>query len=369
MLAMHSVAFDQLLPIFMHHPAQDIHSPDVKLPLKFSGGFGIGTFSAPSSLLPPYNRLLDSGRIGILFTLYGIFGMFIQFFIFPPIARKFGILNCLKVVSIFFPCIYILTPFSSLLPTTLGKEIAVFSLMLVKSWAVIFAFPCSTILLTNSASSLRILGTLNGVATSISAIGRAAGPAIGGGTFSMGVDAGYVIVPWWTLAFIAALGAIPVFRLIEMDGFGPSSSSTSSSLNSTPLSSTDSTPAPSPPSSPSYPTLRGLTRSFTAPIKPSRPYSQPPRSGSSAIPTLTEEPESSPFDDEEDFAIDDESSPALRKVVSHSTQGQPPPLKRRMSTPIGLVDTGVRFGRARRYSSNLGMTRAGYGSGGGSFVE
>ena len=43
MLAMHSVAFDQLLPVFMHHPAQEIrNNPDVQLPFKFSGGFGIG---------------------------------------------------------------------------------------------------------------------------------------------------------------------------------------------------------------------------------------------------------------------------------------------------------------------------------------
>lgn len=75
-------------------------------------------------------------------------------------------------------------------------------------------------MLTNSAVSLRVLGTLNGVATSVSALGRAAGPAIGGSTFSWGVDVGYVVVPWWTLAVLAALGAVPVWWLVEMEGFG-----------------------------------------------------------------------------------------------------------------------------------------------------
>ena len=94
-----------------------------------------------------------------------------------------------------------------------------FAIMLLKCWASIFAFPCSTILLTNSASSLRILGTLNGVSTSVSALGRAAGPAIAGWTFSYGVEKGYVILPWWTLAICAVLGAIPVWWLVELDGF------------------------------------------------------------------------------------------------------------------------------------------------------
>lgn len=43
---------------------------------------------------------------------------------------------------------------------------------------MIFAFPCSTILLTNSSPTLRLLGTLNGIAVTLSAMGRAVGPAV-----------------------------------------------------------------------------------------------------------------------------------------------------------------------------------------------
>lgn len=146
--------------------------------------------------------------------------MFVQFFVFPPVARKYGVLPCLKVVTMMFPIIYVATPFTALMPTTFSRQVAMLVLMVFKCFAVVFAFPCITILLTNSAVSLRILGTLNGVATSISALGRAAGPAIGGWTFSKGVDIGFVILPWWTLAALAALGALPAFWLVEMDGFG-----------------------------------------------------------------------------------------------------------------------------------------------------
>lgn len=96
--------------------------------------------------------------------------------------------------------------------------------MIVKSFAVIFAFPCSIILLTNSAVSLRILGTLNGFAVSVSAVGRAIGPAMSGAAFTWGLEKGYVITPYWLLGTIAAIGAIPIWYLVEMPGFSKSDS-------------------------------------------------------------------------------------------------------------------------------------------------
>ena len=123
--------------------------------------------------------------------------MFIQFLIFPPLAQRWGVLRSLKRAVVIYPAVYILTPFTVLLPSPLSQQIGVFIIMLFKSWAVMFAFPCSTILLTNSASSLRVLGTLNGVAVSLSALGRAAGPAMGGWAFSVGASIGYGIFPWW----------------------------------------------------------------------------------------------------------------------------------------------------------------------------
>lgn len=99
------------------------------------------------------------------------------------------------------------------------QQVVMFGIMVVKSFAVIFAFPCSIILLTNSAVSLRILGTLNGVAVSISAVGRAIGPAMSGAAFSWGLERGYIITPYFLLAFISAIGAVPIWWLVEMPGF------------------------------------------------------------------------------------------------------------------------------------------------------
>ncbi|KAE8145470.1 putative MFS transporter [Aspergillus avenaceus] len=202
LMSLHTMAFDSLLPVFLHTPVQERDgNPDVHLPFKFIGGFGV-----------------DSQTIGIYYTLIGIIGMMVQFLIFPAAAKKFGVLNCLKLMILVFPFLYLVTPFTALVPPSL-RHVTVFFLMLAKLSASIFGFPCITILLTNSAASLSVLGTLNGVATSVSAIGRAAGPAICGAAFSLGVKKGYVILPWWILTVFSIIGAIPVFWTVEPDGF------------------------------------------------------------------------------------------------------------------------------------------------------
>ena len=92
------------------------------------------------------------------------------------------------------------------------------TIMFIKAFGIIVAFPSTTIMLTNSASSLRILGTLNGFATMFSGMGRAIGPAMTGYVFSWGVDHHAIGSAYYFLAFVSALGAIPVFMIVEGDG-------------------------------------------------------------------------------------------------------------------------------------------------------
>ena len=204
LLAFHTLAFDQLVPVFLHMPVAD-HLADVQAanPFRFVTGFGLG-----------------SGQIGVLFTAYGLSTMLIQFVVFPPVARRCGVLACLRACTLVFPVVYLLTPFAARVPTDGGRQAAVFACMLLKGAAGVFAFPCTTILLTNSARSLRLLGTLNGVATSISAVGRAAGPFVSGAVFTLGIRLGWLILPWWMLAAWAALAHVPTWWIVESEGFG-----------------------------------------------------------------------------------------------------------------------------------------------------
>ena len=109
-------------------------------------------------------------------------------------------------------------PFTTLIQDDRLRYVAFLLLLLVKGFAVIVGFPCTTILLTNSASSLRILGTLNGFATAFSGLGRAIGPATTGTVFTLGVKHGYIIAPWWLLAAVALVGAVPTWLIVESDG-------------------------------------------------------------------------------------------------------------------------------------------------------
>lgn len=206
LLALYCQAYDQLLPVFMHHPIQLDSDPAVSLPLKFAGGFG-----------------LESRRIGLIFTLFAITSTLCQFLLFPPIARHLGVLRCLRIAFIMFPMVFFMTPFLSLIQDPISRQIAMVLLLVVRGVAGTFAFPTSTIMLTNSAPSLRVLGTINGLATSFSAVGRAAGPTLAGGLFTWGVKRGYVIVPFWTLSMIGFAACIPTLWLVEGEGFGEDS--------------------------------------------------------------------------------------------------------------------------------------------------
>ncbi|KAF2678803.1 MFS general substrate transporter [Lentithecium fluviatile CBS 122367] len=333
LLALYTLAYDQLLPVFMHHRPQAINDPNVSLPFKFAGGFGI-----------------DSGRIGAIFTVLAVASTLSQFLLFPPLARRLGVLRCLRISFFIFPFVYFLTPFISLLPDQRSKEIAMAVLLVFRGIGGCFAFPTSTIMITNSASSLRVLGTINGLATSVSAIGRAAGPAIGGGLFSWGVKRGYLIVPFWTLSAISFVAWIPTWWLVEGKGFGDDPDSDAESIGTTSSSSDDETEE----------TIASARYEDDAILSESE-YGEPTDLISRAS---TRSSQAVATDDEMD--MDDEGAWRHhgRRSTGHSlghmrnhSHGQR--AHRRSSVPVGM---GPGF---RRLSSNLGST--GFGAGGASW--
>jgi hypothetical protein len=301
----------------MHHTKQIPDSTNTHLPFKFSGGFGLG-----------------SGRIGTIFTLYGVLGGFVQFLVFPPVARKYGVLNCFKACAITYPIVYIVTPYPALIVSSTLQQVVMFGIMTFKCFAGIFAFPCSVILLTNSATSLRILGTLNGVAVSVSAVGRAIGPAMAGPAFTWGLEHGYVITPYWLLAAIAVIGAIPIWYLVEMEGFSKTNDSDDEGEEALldPINEDDE---------------REILEGDEIMI------------------------------DENDEVLDVVDEPSLSRVNSRKmTSGSPSSRRhsgtyerteRRMTSPVGLREA-VGPGGGRRLSNGLAASNMGQGTGGTSFT-
>ncbi|KAI5288551.1 hypothetical protein KEM54_005121 [Ascosphaera aggregata] len=172
--ALHSLAFDAALPVFLDHPK---YISPVKMPMRFFGGFG-----------------MDSETIGLIYAIQGAVGITLQFLFFPPIAHYFGVLSCFRFSAALLPLTYFMVPLTALYADrTLGYA-GLFSMMFMKLVANTLYFPCCTILLTNSASSVEVLGTMNGLATSVSGIGRALGPACIGWIFSLGAKIDYMLL-------------------------------------------------------------------------------------------------------------------------------------------------------------------------------
>jgi len=319
-----------------------VDDPQVTLPLKFAGGFGI-----------------DSRRIGAIFTIFSVTSMLAQFLLFPVLARRWGVLTCLRIAFCIFPVVYFLTPFVSLLPTRTSKEAVMVILLIIRGVGGTFAFPTSTIMLTNSAPSMRVLGTINGLATSVSAVGRATGPFCIGGLFTWSLKKGYVIIPFWTLSLISFLAFIPTLWLEEGKGFGDDPDSDEDSVLSASAPSDDMV------------TEEDEAINGSAPVRfqdenaaqSESEYGEP---GALLSYTSTRNSVAVASDDEADFASpgrhgrrrDTGGSSRLQFGRSVSNGRQHSQVRRRSSVPVGM---GTGF---RRLSSNLGSTGVGAGGAG-----
>ncbi|KAM3539011.1 hypothetical protein ARSEF1564_008059 [Beauveria bassiana] len=233
-LAFHSVAYDQNITVFLSTPVEPRTPDNYRPPLYFNGGFG-----------------LDPGTIGTIFIIYGVTSAAVQFILYPALVARFGVLRAFRACCMSFryllfegekkthisyntdrlvspaialPIVYFITPYASLFPTARARFLAIVGVMVLKAFCIIVAFPSTTILLTNSCTSLRILSSLNGFATMFSALCRALGPASAGWVFTQGVDRGYVVAAYFFLGLVALMGAVPGFLIVE--GAGPTAGRT-----------------------------------------------------------------------------------------------------------------------------------------------
>lgn len=196
-VALHTIAFEQLFPVFLSTPESD--EPPHNL-FKFVGGFGMSTRD-----------------IGVILTVQGVMAMLMQFLVFPPLVGKFGALNVYRAVILFYPLSYIIVPYLDFLPVNL-RYAGIYSTLVVKILFGCLSYPTNMILLTNSAPSLLVLGSINGMAASVASLCRSVGPTISGMIYAWGLDLGYVGLAWWVNAAICVAGAIHVITIKEPEG-------------------------------------------------------------------------------------------------------------------------------------------------------
>src|SRR6266699_879470 len=195
------MTFDQLLPVFLSTSAPENGEAEaVSLPFKFVGGFG-----------------LDNQSIGLIIALQGVYSLFTNFCLFPLASKRLGELRLFKLLAVSYFVLYLITPYVVLLPPVLRLP-GIIILILWKCTFSTMAYPSNAILTSNSAPSLLVLGTINGVAASTASLCRAFGPTISGVLYALGLETGYSGLPWWCSATVSAVGGAIALHMTETRG-------------------------------------------------------------------------------------------------------------------------------------------------------
>src|SRR6266498_4031879 len=128
------------MPVLLSTP---ISNEEPSLPFNLTGGFSLSTKT-----------------IGFMLAIQGIYSMIVQLWLFPCVVQRFGTLTTFRFVIMIWPLLYFAVPYLVLLPKWLQTPGIYFCLITMITFHVL-AFPSNAILLTNSAPSLLVLGTIN----------------------------------------------------------------------------------------------------------------------------------------------------------------------------------------------------------------
>ncbi|KAF5254731.1 hypothetical protein FANTH_470 [Fusarium anthophilum] len=194
-LAFHTMTFDQLFPVFLStkRPEHPVHD----LPFKFTDGFG-----------------LETKMIGVIMSVQGLYSLFSNYLIVPPVTRRLGSLRLFRILAFSYFALYLVTPYLVLLPDSMRMP-AIYLLVIWKCTFSTMAYPSNAILLANSAPSKQVLGTINGIAASTASLCRALGPTLSGLLYSWGLQTGYSGLAWWFSGLITIAGAYLSSQITE----------------------------------------------------------------------------------------------------------------------------------------------------------
>lgn len=183
--------------------------------------------SAKTESLPPRSAFkfttglaFTPARVGTALAIIGYIGVTLQFLLYPPASKRFGLLRCFRASLFLFPVAYYLAPFIAQLPSTSpppepAAGMAVWSgiaiVIFLQVAARTFAMPATLILLNNASPHSSVLGTVNGLGQACSATFRTVGPYVSSIWFNIWRERGVIGMSWWIVAAIASLGCIASF--------------------------------------------------------------------------------------------------------------------------------------------------------------
>ncbi|KAB8294789.1 hypothetical protein EYC80_006750 [Monilinia laxa] len=142
-------------------------------------------------------RELSPSEIGLSLSFAGIVTIVFQVGIFGKLKEKMGNKATYRAGLLLFFVSMMLMPWvgykDSPAPFGIGNGklwlwIELGFVLLIKTVAAVGGLTSALLLITNSAPNHGVLGTLNGLAQTLSAAGRAAGPFLSGGLFTLGTN-------------------------------------------------------------------------------------------------------------------------------------------------------------------------------------
>lgn len=187
---------------------------------------------------PPTGRDLIPEEIGFSLAFAGVITILFQIGIFGRLREKVGNKATYRTGLAGFVVAFILIPFVGYKngsrdgnrspTTTVGKVwlwIELGAVLIIKTVAAVGGLTSALLLITNSAPSHAVLGTLNGLAQTLSAGGRAVGPFVSGALFTAAtkVDGKGELLAFGIFAGVSLVGFAMSFGIrgagLEADGF------------------------------------------------------------------------------------------------------------------------------------------------------
>lgn len=178
------IATIALVPIFLGSPQPSTVGTGKRT---MGGGFGLNTENTSSVLLTQ-----------------AIATILCQAFLIPQLIEKIGPLRSFRISLSLWIILYVLMPFSVILPGFTGL-LAFMALLWIQAFLGGTSGTATSMMLTNNAPSPIYLATINGVAASCGCLAKTAGPATVGALYEIGTGAGNIGIPFWILGLVALL--------------------------------------------------------------------------------------------------------------------------------------------------------------------
>ena len=163
------------------------------------------------------NQHTDTTEIGLVFTIFGFFCMFIPLLLVGILNRYFPVLRVFQYsCSVGILPIYFATPFTTLLPNP-ANFIVLSILFALKGCICDFGYISGSILVARSCKIDNGRGKVNGLQSMVSAMARIIGPLWAGSMLDLGARLGYIGMGFWAGPALAVTLALLPLSLMTDD--------------------------------------------------------------------------------------------------------------------------------------------------------